>query len=74
VRVHDANQCAATDEIDKKTLEIRPVDGEVYSSVESLADELPDHAPRFILLSYPITLVRRSFTHAATHAQILSCD
>jgi hypothetical protein len=25
--------------------------------VESLADELPDHAPRFVLLSYPITLV-----------------
>ncbi|KAF2690496.1 glia maturation factor beta [Lentithecium fluviatile CBS 122367] len=43
-------------EIDKKTLEIRPVDGEVYSDVESLADELPDHAPRFVLLSYPITL------------------
>ncbi|KAF5847449.1 hypothetical protein GGP41_000212 [Bipolaris sorokiniana] len=43
-------------EIDKKTLEIRPVDGEVYSDVQSLADELPDHAPRFVLLSYPLTL------------------
>ncbi|KAJ4301751.1 hypothetical protein N0V90_003844 [Kalmusia sp. IMI 367209] len=43
-------------EIDKKTLEIRPVDGDVYSDVQSLADELPDHAPRFVLLSYPLTL------------------
>ncbi|EFQ92143.1 hypothetical protein PTT_10789 [Pyrenophora teres f. teres 0-1] len=43
-------------EIDKKTLEVRPVDDEVYSDVQSLADELPDHAPRFVLLSYPLTL------------------
>ncbi|KAJ4352522.1 uncharacterized protein N0V89_007871 [Didymosphaeria variabile] len=43
-------------EIDKKTLEIRPIDGEVYSNVQELADELPDHAPRFVLLSYPLTL------------------
>ncbi|KAJ4990578.1 GMF family protein, partial [Stagonosporopsis vannaccii] len=43
-------------EIDKKTLEIRPVDDEIYSDVASVADELPDHAPRFVLLSYPLTL------------------
>ncbi|KAK7179818.1 glia maturation factor beta [Paraphaeosphaeria sporulosa] len=43
-------------EIDKKTLEIRPIDGEVYTNVQELADELPDHAPRFVLLSYPLTL------------------
>ncbi|PSN62246.1 glia maturation factor beta [Corynespora cassiicola Philippines] len=43
-------------EIDKKTLEIRPVDDDVFSNVQSLADELPDHAPRFVLLSYPLTL------------------
>jgi hypothetical protein len=30
----------------------------VYSDVQSIADELPDHAPRFVLLSYPLTLVR----------------
>lgn len=34
------------------------MDGDVYTDVESLAEELPDHAPRFVLLSYPITLVR----------------
>ncbi|KAL1592598.1 hypothetical protein SLS59_009690 [Nothophoma quercina] len=43
-------------EIDKKTLEIKPVDDEIYSDVASVADELPDHAPRFVLLSYPLTL------------------
>ncbi|UPX18723.1 uncharacterized protein EKO05_0009015 [Ascochyta rabiei] len=43
-------------EIDKKTLEVRPVDDEVYTDVGSVADELPDHAPRFVLLSYPLTL------------------
>ncbi|KAF2871742.1 hypothetical protein BDV95DRAFT_47929 [Massariosphaeria phaeospora] len=43
-------------QIDKKTLEILPVDEDVYSDVQSLADELPEHAPRFVLLSYPLTL------------------
>ncbi|KAF2645550.1 glia maturation factor beta [Massarina eburnea CBS 473.64] len=43
-------------EIDKKTLEIRPIDDEVFTDLQSLADELPDHAPRFVLLSYPLTL------------------
>lgn len=38
-------------------MEIRPVDDEVYTDVQSLADELPEHAPRFVLLSYPLTLV-----------------
>jgi hypothetical protein len=37
---------------------VRPVDDDVYSDVQSIADELPDHAPRFVLLSYPLTLVR----------------
>ena len=26
--------------------------------MQELADELPEHAPRFVLLSYPLTLVR----------------
>ncbi|KAF2728991.1 glia maturation factor beta [Polyplosphaeria fusca] len=43
-------------QIDKKTMEIQQVDDDVYSDVQSLSDELPDHAPRFVLLSYPITL------------------
>lgn len=46
------------DQIDKKTLEIVQAEDEVYSDIQDLAAELPDHAPRFVLLSYPLTLVR----------------
>ncbi|KAE8145075.1 glial factor naturation factor [Aspergillus avenaceus] len=42
--------------IDQKSQEIRPQDGEVYTKMEDLADELPESSPRFILLSYPLTL------------------
>ncbi|KAL2158631.1 hypothetical protein VTH06DRAFT_4113 [Thermothelomyces fergusii] len=43
--------------IDKQTKEIRQdEDQTVYTSLEELADDLPDHSPRFILLSYPVTL------------------
>jgi len=41
-------------QIDKKTYEIAPEDDEVYSDLQTLGDELPEHAPRFILLSYPM--------------------
>ncbi len=44
--------------IDKQTKEIRQDEDEtVYKSLEELADDLPDHSPRFVLLSYPLTLV-----------------
>ncbi|KAK0712233.1 hypothetical protein B0T21DRAFT_376218 [Apiosordaria backusii] len=43
--------------IDKQTKEIRQDEnGTVYKSLEEIADDLPDHSPRFILLSYPLTL------------------
>ncbi|KAL4872590.1 hypothetical protein BDV12DRAFT_161824 [Aspergillus spectabilis] len=42
--------------IDAKSQEIRAEDGEVYTKMEDLADELPESSPRFILLSYPLTL------------------
>ncbi|KAK1145997.1 hypothetical protein N8T08_003645 [Aspergillus melleus] len=42
--------------IDSKNQEIRPEDGEVYTKMEDLVDELPESSPRFILLSYPLTL------------------
>ncbi|KAL4889452.1 glial factor naturation factor [Aspergillus ambiguus] len=48
--------------IDKETQEIRPEDGEVYSKMEDLADELPESSPRFILLSYPLTLASGRLT------------
>ena len=45
--------------IDAKSQEVKPADDETYSDMLELADELPDSSPRFILLSYPLTLVRR---------------
>lgn len=50
---------ALADMIDKATLEIKQdEDKTVYKSLQDIADDLPDHSPRFILLSYPLTLVR----------------
>ena len=48
-----------SDQIDKITLEIAQAEEQTYSDVQELAEDLPDHAPRFILLSYPLELVRR---------------
>ena len=45
------------DQIDKTTLEVAQADDEVYSDMQALADELPGHSPRYVLLSYPLTLV-----------------
>ncbi|KXJ86187.1 hypothetical protein Micbo1qcDRAFT_168796 [Microdochium bolleyi] len=43
--------------IDKKTFEIRQDDDKVvYKSLDEIADDLPDNQPRYILLSYPLTL------------------
>ena len=48
-----------TDLIDKTTKEIRQDDDKVvYKTLEEIGDDLPDHSPRFVLLSYPLTLVR----------------
>lgn len=47
------------DMIDKATKEIKQDDDKtVYKSLDEIADDLPDHSPRFVLLSYPMTLVR----------------
>ncbi|EME78274.1 uncharacterized protein MYCFIDRAFT_143682 [Pseudocercospora fijiensis CIRAD86] len=44
-------------QIDKKSLEIKPEAGaEIYTKIHHLQDELPDNTPRYILLSYPLTL------------------
>jgi hypothetical protein len=46
------------DMIDKATKEIKQDDDKtVYKSLEEIGDDLPDHSPRFVLLSYPMTLV-----------------
>lgn len=43
-------------QIDKNTLEIAQAGDETYTDMQELADELPDHSPRYVLLSYPLTL------------------
>ncbi|WPH04557.1 Hypothetical protein R9X50_00744900 [Acrodontium crateriforme] len=43
-------------QIDKKTLEIAQVDNVIYSNMQDLSDELPENTPRFVLLSYPLTM------------------
>ena len=48
---------AKTDKIDKETLEIIRDGDEVYKDLAQLAEDLPGHSPRFLLLSYPLTLV-----------------
>ncbi|KAM3467879.1 hypothetical protein MY5147_008488 [Beauveria neobassiana] len=43
--------------VDKNTQEIRQDDDKtVYKTLEEIGDDLPDHSPRFVLLSYPLTL------------------
>ncbi|TAQ91587.1 hypothetical protein B7494_g100 [Chlorociboria aeruginascens] len=45
--------------IDKNTLEIKQDDEKtVYTNLQEIGDDLPDHSPRFVLLSYPLTLIR----------------
>ena len=46
--------------IDKETLEIKQDEEKtVYKNLADIGEDLPDHAPRFVLLSYPVTLVGR---------------
>ncbi|ROW13200.1 hypothetical protein VPNG_04798 [Cytospora leucostoma] len=47
----------AIDLIDKATKEIRQDDEKtVYKNLDDIGEDLPDHSPRFVLLSYPLTL------------------
>ena len=49
--------CVVLDEIDKTSGEIKQSeDTEIYKDLQSVVDELPEHAPRFVLLSYPMEL------------------
>ena len=49
--------------IDKATLEIKQdEDKTVYKTLEEIGEDLPDHSPRFVLLSYPLTLVGRLYS------------
>ena len=54
------------DFIDKNTKEIRQdEDGTVYKTLEDIGEDLPDHSPRFVLLSYPLTLVSSDPLHTS---------
>jgi hypothetical protein len=51
-------------------MEIRQVEDTVYTSVQDVSEELPDNTPRYILLSYPLTLVgglSRMLCHPGVH-------
>lgn len=48
----------STDEIDKVSYEIK-LNSQIeqpVSSIEELIEEIPDNTPRYIILSYPLTL------------------
>ncbi|KAI5248626.1 hypothetical protein E4T43_01415 [Aureobasidium subglaciale] len=65
-----------TDQIDKKTLEISKADDEVYTDLSILGEELPDHSPRFILLSYPLTMTsgRLSVPYVMVYYLPVTCN
>lgn len=46
------------DVIEKKTLQIHhdPDEPTTFTSLQDLADALPDNTPRFVLLSYPLQM------------------
>jgi len=37
-------------------MEIKWEDEETYTSLQEIADALPENSPRYVLLSYPVTL------------------
>lgn len=58
--------------IDKQTLEIKQdEDKTVYTKLEDIGDDLPDHSPRFVLLSYPLTLVSETLEGSGVNADVM---
>lgn len=46
-----------------------------YKSLEDVAEDLPDNSPRFVLLSYPMTLVCSSLLRACLEGEsCCGCD
>lgn len=65
------------DMIDKNTHEIRQdEDKTVYKSLDEIADDLPDHSPRYVLLSYPITTAdgRMSVPYVLLYYLPITCN
>lgn len=42
-----------------------------YKSLEDVAEDLPDNSPRFVLLSYPMTLVCSSSPASVSRGGLL---
>jgi len=63
-------------QIDAKTQEIKPASDETFSDMLELADELPDSSPRFILLSYPLTMAsgRQSVPYVLIYYLPVNCN
>ncbi|KIW64546.1 hypothetical protein PV04_09472 [Phialophora macrospora] len=65
-------------QIDPKTQEIKPSSptNETYDNLLDLADDLPDSSPRFILLSYPLTLAsgRQSVPYVLLYYLPVNCN
>ncbi|KIY04036.1 uncharacterized protein Z520_00728 [Fonsecaea multimorphosa CBS 102226] len=63
-------------QIDAKTQEIKASSDDTYSDMLELADELPDSSPRFILLSYPLTLPsgRQSVPYVLLYYLPVNCN
>lgn len=64
--------------IDKNTHEIRQAlddydEARVYKSLDEIGEDLPDHTPRFVLLSYPLTTVSRHHRNTRVPRQA-RCD
>lgn len=54
-------------------MEIKQADDTVYSAMQDLSDELPDNSPRYVLLSYPLTMVRGLPCIAGSHPMPCLC-
>ena len=65
---------AEEDQIDKSNMEIKQADDEVYTNMQELSDELPDNSPRYVLLSYPLTLVSGRESEASGQELMRACD
>lgn len=63
-------------QIDPKTQEIKPSSEETYKDLLELADDLPDSSPRFVLLSYPLTLAsgRQSVPYVLLYYLPVNCN
>ncbi|MCJ1405828.1 hypothetical protein MMC11_009058, partial [Xylographa trunciseda] len=63
-------------QIDKHTLEIAQAGHVIYMDMQELANDLPSHSPRYVLLSYPLTLPsgRLSIPYVMIYYMPVTCN